>query len=71
MLGGTVFTAVSLAQGVEEFFSSSTWEVCFGRVRLQPCLYQDDIGRMASSLLEAEAGNKFLATMLEMKLLNF
>ena len=56
---------------MNSFSKSSQWEAFYGSVRLQPSLYQDDIGRMVSNLLAAQAGNTFLSTMMESKLLNF
>ena len=70
-LEGAVISATGLGRGVNSFFKSSQWEAFYGSVRLQPSLYQDDIGRMVSNLLAAQAGNTFLSTMMESKLLNF
>ena len=57
--------------GVNEAFRSSQWEASYGRIRLQPALYQDDIERMVSSLQAAQAGNTFLSSLMESKLLSF
>ena len=43
----------------------------YGKVRLQPAIFQDDIGRMVSSLEAARAGNILLSSLLETKLLSF
>ena len=56
---------------LEEHLSSSQWELSYGKVRLQPAIFQDDIGRMVSSLEAAKAGNILLSSLLETKLLSF
>ena len=64
-------SGASLGEGVNDYFKDSNKEVYFGRQGIQPILWQDDILCMASSLEEAQAGNIFLSTMIETKLLDF
>ena len=70
-LDAGILSSASLGMGVQEAFRSSQWEASYGRIRLQPALYQDDIGRMVSSLQAAQAGNTFLSSLMESKLLSF
>ena len=70
-LESAIISSSSLGKGVEEYFSSSQWESSYGRVRLQPATFQDDISRMVSSLQAARAGKSFLSSLMEGKLLSF
>ena len=70
-LESAIISSLSLVKGVEEYFSSSQWESSYGRVRLQPATFQDDISRMVSSLQAARAGNSFFSSLMEGKLLSF
>ena len=49
-LESATLSSSSLGVGVNDKFASSPWESSYGMVRLQPILFQDDIGRLVSSL---------------------
>ena len=61
--GGALASGLDLARGCEAYFRGSTEEVCYGRVRSSPLLYQDDYYRLAGSLESARAGNMRLLNM--------
>ena len=70
-LDGAITSANSIGRGVDRYFSSSPWEAHYGQVRLQPFSFLDDIGRLSSSPQAALAGNLFLSSLMEEKLLSF
>ena len=70
-LEGALVSAVSLDAGVNEFFSDSEYEVSYGKVPLQPILFQDDVARLALDPESAQMGNDKMETLAETKLLNY
>ena len=54
-----------------EYFSDSRYEVDYDGVELAPCMYVDDIARLAETLEAVQDGNKRLEAMAESKLLTF
>ena len=52
-LEGAIVSAVNLDSGVNEFFHDSEYEISYGKVPLQPILYQDDVARMSLDLESA------------------
>ena len=64
-LDGAVLSAGSLGVGDNSYFCDSKYEIFYGGIRIQPILWQDDCLRMSSSLLDAQAGNEFLQTVLK------
>ena len=70
-LEGALLSAASLDYTFNKFFSSSSHELSYGQIKLQPLLFQDDIGRLSTSLDEVQAGNKKLENIIETKLLDF
>ena len=56
--GGAALTSqLNLDKGVNEMFRGSSDEICYGNVRLQPVIFQDDILRLGDSLASVRAGN--------------
>ena len=53
-----LLSAANLDQGVQEQFKDSTEEVYYGKSRLQPMLFQDDVIRCATTVEAAQDGNK-------------
>ena len=53
------------------FFSTSSQELSYGRVNLQPLLFQDDINRLSTNLQDVQAGNQKLESVIESKLQDF
>ena len=70
-LEGAVVSAASLDYTVNKFFSESKHELSYGSVNLQPLLFQDDIGRISTSLEDVQVGNSKLESLMETKLLDF
>ena len=66
-----VISSASLSGGVTDFFHDSNCEVNFAGMVLAPCLFQDDIARMAENLEAVAEGNRRLEAMAESKLLDY
>ena len=58
---------MNLGHGLQGYFASSTDELCYGSIRVQPLAYQDDVGRVSKSVSEARAGIIKIAAMLQDK----
>ena len=56
-IGGALASGQNLDSDVFEYFENCTSKVCYGSVRLQPALYQDDILWMVESAEGAQEGN--------------
>ena len=68
---GAVISAISLDNGVIDFFATSTTEVTYFGVKLGPMLFQDDIARLAASVESAQFGNSMMERVAETKLLDY
>ena len=53
--GGLVFS-LGLSEGMSDTFDSSTSEICYGPVRLQPIMYQDDFAKCSNNIRSAQDG---------------
>ena len=53
---GVVVSAISLDNGVRDFFSGSETEVTFAGVSLGPILFQDDVTRLSLTTADDQAG---------------
>ena len=69
-IGGGLISAINLDYSVNRFFFNSSKEVYYHDVRLQPIIYQDDLGRFSSSRMDAQAGNDKIEACMETKLLD-
>ena len=65
--GGALVSQANLDHGLTEYFENSQDEIQYGKVKLNPLAYQDDILKGSKGVLEAQVGNIRLATMLESK----
>lgn len=65
--GGALVSQVNLDNGLQSYFKYSMDEFYYGRVRIQPLAYQDDVGRASKTVVEAQAGSIKLASMLQDK----
>ena len=54
-LGGAIVSACNLDSDVNDYFRTSD-EACYGSVRLQPLLFQDDVIHLTTSRERAQAG---------------
>ena len=70
-LEGACISAASIDYSVNRFFETSTDELSYGSVKLQPLLFQDDIIRLSTTVEGAQAGNDMLDNFMECKLLDF
>ena len=69
-IGGGLISAINLDFFINKFFFSTDNEVFYHDVRLQPLIYQDDLGKFSSSRKDAQAGNDKIEACMESKLLN-
>ena len=67
MIGSGLLSTLNLSTGVEDFFSGSEDEVSYGEHRLEPLLFQDDIGRLSTSVHAAKAGNLKIEALMNLK----
>ena len=68
---GAVISSVNLDGGIREYFEDSNKEVVYSGLTLGPCLFQDDISRLAEDLAAVREGNDRVEKMAESKLLDF
>ena len=68
---GAVISTVNLDGGIEDNFKDSETEVELNGMKFGPCLFQDDIARLAGDLNSVRDGNKRVEEMAECKLLDF
>ena len=61
--GAALASGLDLALGLESYFSGSSDEICYGKVRSQPQAWQDDILRIAEDINSTRVGNAKLAAM--------
>ena len=64
-------SSVNMGKGVEEKFEDSVEELFYVDLKLNPCLFLDDIFRMAGTIKSAQEGNNRLQEMMEEKGLEF
>ena len=69
-VGGGLVSAINLDYSVNRFFHNSSNEIYYYDVRLQPLIYQDDLGKFSSCRLDAQAGNDRIEACMETKLLD-
>ena len=60
-IGGALLSSLNLDMGVQSLFTSSTSEISYGAIRLQPLIFQDDLARMCTTVQPAQAGNDKVA----------
>ena len=70
-LEGAIISAANIDYSVNRFFSESKDELSYGRTKLQPLIFQDDISRMSTDVWSAQSGNNRLEAAMETKLLDF
>ena len=64
-------SAVSLDNGVRDYFENSEDEIHYHGLPLAPLLFQDDVLRLSLGITSAQAGNTKMEDVAESKLLNF
>ena len=60
-IGGALLSSLNLDMGVQSSFKSSSSEISYGAIRLQPLIFQDDLARICTSVQAAQAGNDKVA----------
>ena len=69
-IGGALLSTVNLDYTVNNHFKTSNYEISYSHIRLQPLIFQDDISRMSSCPSDAQAGNIYIESCMESKLLD-
>ena len=69
-IGGGLISAINLDYSINRFFYNSSNEMFYHDVRLQPLIYQDDLGKFSASRMDAQAGNDKIEVCTETKLLD-
>ena len=69
-IGGGLISSCNLDYTVNKFFQDSTSEIFYHNLKLQPLIYQDDLGRFSSSIREAQDSNAKIEACMEGKLLD-
>ena len=70
ILGG-ILSSLSLGKGVEDFFSSSEWEIFYDSLKILPLVFQDDLFRMSLDPLSAQMGFDKFQSLAESKVLDY
>ena len=65
--GAALVSQVNLDQGLQQYFGNGVEDLEYGKVRVQPLAYQDDIMKGSKDVSGAQAGNIKLAAMLKDK----
>ena len=68
---GAIVSSINLNGGVTESFEDSEDEVRYAELKINPCLFQDDVARMAETLHSVREGNRRMESMAESKLLDY
>ena len=69
--GASLASGLNIDIGVNDYFNDSTDEVFYGRVRLQPLLFCDDLNRLADNVRKTRAGLIKLDYVMKEKMLTF
>ena len=69
-IGGGLISSCNLDYSVNKYFRSSSSEVFYHDLKLQPLIYQDDLGRFSTSVQAAQDGTKKIESCMESKLLD-
>ena len=69
-IGGGLISTINLDYSVNRFFYNSINEIFYFGVRMQPIIFQDDLGKFSSNRMDAQAGNDKIEACVESKLLN-
>ena len=67
MLGSALLSTLNLSTGIQNFFSSSTHKISYGDTRLEPLMFQDDLGRLCRTANEAQAANDKIEQVMNLK----
>ena len=59
-IGGALISSVNLDKTVNQHFKKSQHEISYVDLRIQTTIFQDNISRMSSSRVAAQAGNEFI-----------
>ena len=69
-VGGGLISSINLDIPIRTFFKESVHEVKYGDIMMGPIIYQDDLARLASNVVDAQAGIDKVETCMETKMLD-
>ena len=69
-IGRGLISSCNLDFSLNQYFKSSSSEAYYHDLRLQPLIYQDDLGRFSDSILSAQDGASKIESCMESKLLD-
>ena len=69
-IGGGLISSCNLDYSINKFFKSSNSEVFYCDLRIQPMIYQDDLGRFSTTIEDAQDGNIKIEACMEGKVLD-
>ena len=69
-VGGGLISSLNLDIPILNFFKNSEHEAAYGSIEMSPIIYQDDLARVASSVIGAQAGIDRVEECMETKLLD-
>ena len=69
-VGGGLISSINLDISIRTFFNASEHEVQYGEIMMGPIIYQDDLARLASNVVSAQAGIDKVETCMETKMLD-
>ena len=69
-IGGGLISSCNLDFTLNKYFKNSSSEIFYHDLRLQPLVYQDDLGRFSDSIISAQDGARKIESCMESKLLD-
>ena len=66
-----IVSSNGISKGVNDFFSTSEYEVFYGPIKLEPQSFMDDLGRFCLNPVSAQMGNDHFESITEVKLLDY
>ena len=69
-IGGGLISSCNLDYSVNKFFQRSTSEAHYHNLKLQPLIYQDDLGRFSNSISDAQDGTAKIEAVMETNILD-
>ena len=69
-VGGGLISSINLDIPIRTFFKESVHEVKYGDIMMGPIIYQDDLARLASNVVDAQAGIIKVEACMETKMLD-
>ena len=68
---GAIVSSINLDGGINEHFEDDEDEIDYSGLKIKPCLFQDDVARIANNLKSVQKGNEKMESLAESKLLDY